>query len=502
MDQFAHAHAASTRDTRPTHATADGVDTLRDEAVARTAQADDLYDQLSVRQPDHPTGCGHGPTCTDCGPTALKDEAPAKTAKKDGACTHGDGCTACGPTLADAETVSAKKDAPCTHGDGCTACGPTQADATPVIAAKDGPCEHGDGCTACGPTQADAEKAPATRAAVSTPDYVPPVSDRPIVIAFDIPVSFSFALFDAEPAAAPEGGGMEGGGEGGGGMEGGGEAAMEGGAGGGGGGGAPAGGEAPAPAGPKTRVIPDIIIDGKSGSADASLSAAIGYTSTITRGGVNVGSNFGLCEGYYPSFRNIRVTDNGSSASVTATLRMEVNWDTKRGTGPNSEVNISSATARVINQGNYTQVADDLTPNMGDLGGRPPRSGFWSQSLTERHERFHATDNVNKVRSQIPAATRWLGTQRLPTYPVVGVLDSDVEAKLNTALQNQIINPWVTYMTGNPAEVRAYGDGAGAYRTLAEAIRNKGDNNEYGASPTAGAGASAEGTTGGGGGGS
>ena len=53
-------------------------------------------------------------------------------------------------------------------------------------------------------------------------------------------------------------------------------------------------------------------------------------------------------------------------------------------TGPGGETNIASDSDAAITHSNYTQVANDLTPNMGDLGGRPPRSNFWSPAWANK----------------------------------------------------------------------------------------------------------------------
>src|SRR5439155_21726719 len=94
-----------------------------------------------------------------------------------------------------------------------------------------------------------------------------------------------------------------------------------------------------------------------------------------------------------------------------------------------------------------------------------------------------------KVRSQVATATSWLATQHVPSYFIVGIFDSDVEAVLRSGLQGQIITPWLSWMAAPASEVRAYGAGAGAYTARANSIRTKGAANSYPAAPAAPGGA-------------
>jgi len=201
-----------------------------------------------------------------------------------------------------------------------------------------------------------------------------------------------------------------------------------------------------------------------------SVSSWMGYNGTITRGGIAPsGSEFGVT-----GFGDVRLT--GITVRhirllgvfiVLATVEHRIKWETRTGTGPGGEVSIDSFLDSDLTSANYTNAADDLTPDMSDLNGRPPRNAFWAQDLTERHEKFHAEDAKSNGPAAVRAASAWLSAQTAADVPGVNALLASVPGRVVTSL--------VAAMAFPAVEERAYGDGAGAYGRRAWAIRKTGD---------------------------
>ena len=211
-------------------------------------------------------------------------------------------------------------------------------------------------------------------------------------------------------------------------------------------------------------------------TADA-VSATFAYSGPATHGGVTVGAgDFGVTKGSVQPFSNVVITAGGKF-TVTADLKQTVNWDTRATTGPNGQVNIMSETDAALTSTNYAQAASDLTPDMTDLKGRPPRTKFWSKDLTEKHEKFHADERVDFVKTAAPNAQTWLATQN-------AAKKEDVPALLDTAWNDKIFKPWDKFTDPPGVEERAYTDGAPSYKARADAIKAKGDKGAAGGYPT------------------
>lgn len=213
-----------------------------------------------------------------------------------------------------------------------------------------------------------------------------------------------------------------------------------------------------------------------SGCDHDAIASTLGYAGNVTHGGVALGAEFGLTSSRLNRFRTVTITPAGGTFTVTARLVYEINWDTCHGVGPDGQVDIPDPAAAAIHAGNYTQVADDLTPDMSDLDGRPPRRNFWAQDLTERHERFHAEERRAFGQQGTTAAQAWLNRQTAGST-------GEVTALLDIAWQNQI-RAFINTSMANPGkEQRAYGDGAPAYRARADAVRARGAGGHYPAAP-------------------
>jgi hypothetical protein len=198
------------------------------------------------------------------------------------------------------------------------------------------------------------------------------------------------------------------------------------------------------------------------------ITGAISYKGLVEATATPGPTQFGIC-----NFGDVRltgqtVTYEKSAYKVAGTFENHITWGVHPTT--DNETDISSATDADITKTNYPKVADDLTPNVGSSGGRPPRSKFWAKDLTEIHEKFHAEDVKGQGPAAATAAVAWLNAQTAGT--VIGV------AAVTSQLPARVVQTLIAGM-GEPAEVRAYGGGAAAYTARAADIRKRGAAGEY-----------------------
>ncbi|HEY2190108.1 MAG TPA: hypothetical protein VGH48_16250 [Caldimonas sp.] len=148
-----------------------------------------------------------------------------------------------------------------------------------------------------------------------------------------------------------------------------------------------------------------------------------------------------------------------------------------------TRANIASAGDANITQANYPTVVSDLTPSprpvhTGSLDlmkNQPPRSHFWAEDLTIKHERFHANENEKFGREGALAGRDWLDTQTAQNLDQVEALVGRVAPLVAQRIAVGMAPPGV--------EQRAYDDGAADYAARAAAIKAKGDANGYGQHP-------------------
>lgn len=210
--------------------------------------------------------------------------------------------------------------------------------------------------------------------------------------------------------------------------------------------------------------LPDIVLAPNLTETDP-IASALTYAPTITQSGT--AAPFGETLPYTFTMSAIAVTPSAGTFNVTATVDNPITFQVNSG----GNTDIPSDTAPAITQANYATVASDLTPNMGDLNGRPPRTRFWAEDLCIRHERFHCTDGIPHARSGVTLAQNWLNGQTAADVAGVNTLLGQVPAR--------VIATRSAAMTYPGRENRAYGDGAPSYLARANAIKTKGDANGY-----------------------
>jgi len=214
----------------------------------------------------------------------------------------------------------------------------------------------------------------------------------------------------------------------------------------------------------ETVQLPNIVLEAGIIELDA-IASTLGYSHTITQSGIT--NPFGVCTPGTIVMSGINVTSSAGTFTVAATVDFPLTFQVNSG----GKTDISSDSDPDITQANYGTVTSDLTPNMADLNGRPPRTQFWTEDLCIRHERFHADEAVAFGGSGVVLSQNWLNTQTASSVADVNNLLTQVPARVEATM--------LTGMAYPAREHRAYGDGAPVYLARANAIKAKGDRNEY-----------------------
>ena len=194
-----------------------------------------------------------------------------------------------------------------------------------------------------------------------------------------------------------------------------------------------------------------------------SVGSTLAYAPVIGASATAPGpSEFGVTS-TSPSVSGIAVVHDVAATAfkVTATVNNSVTWSVHS----LGRTDVPSAAAPAVTAANYATAASDLTPDMASDGGRPPRTLFWAQDLTAKHEQFHANERANTYgKPAFDFAENWLKGQAAADEAEVRTLVNQVPAKMRE-------NYATAYSPGK--ETRAYGDGAPSYKARADAITAK-----------------------------
>jgi len=227
---------------------------------------------------------------------------------------------------------------------------------------------------------------------------------------------------------------------------------------------------APAAGAGETHAVPDIGVLEFETDGDT-VGGSIAFTGAAGRGGTVDAGDFGTTSTTYPALTNVKITKGTGAFTVSADFAMKVEWQVLSGTGPRGQVNIASDSDPALTKTNYTTAASDLTPNMSNTGGKPPRTKFWAQDLTEIHEKFHADERIKYGKLGVTEAVKWLTTQTASDEAGVRSLLGQARDKIIAYVRSKMVNPG--------KEERAYADGAPKYKARADAIKKKGDAGGY-----------------------
>ena len=211
------------------------------------------------------------------------------------------------------------------------------------------------------------------------------------------------------------------------------------------------------------------------------IASTLAYNGTISQAGPEPADGFGATLPYTHAISGISVTPVAGSYNVTATVDNPITFQVRTSTGPTGQLDVASDSDPDITQTNYLTVVSNLTPDMSDRGGAPPRNNFWARDLTIIHERFHADEDVVYGRSGVTLAQNWLNTQTAASVAGVNALLTQVPARVAATVSAAMAYPG--------REIRAYGAGVPLYRARANAIKTKGDARGYAPSTAPGEGA-------------
>ena len=218
----------------------------------------------------------------------------------------------------------------------------------------------------------------------------------------------------------------------------------------------------------ETIQLPDITLPPEIAAREQSdpIQSRIGYNPSITRSGA-APSGFGVTRPYTHALSGITVTKRHGTYHVQATVDNPITFQVDG----HGNTDIDSVGDADITSANYATVASDLTPDMSSDNGRPPRTQFWAEDLTIRHERFHAREDVHFGRQGVRIARRWLNTQDAASVTEVNTLLNEVLTRVADHVDVSMAAP--------AREERAYGDGAPAYLRRATNVQRRGDRGGY-----------------------
>jgi hypothetical protein len=177
-------------------------------------------------------------------------------------------------------------------------------------------------------------------------------------------------------------------------------------------------------------------------------------------------------EFYEPAFKGISYTFAGGKCTISAKLDVVCPWGTNAG----GRTDVPSATDAVVTKTAWPNIKADLQP-----GAASPfkslRTKYYSQSLVEKHEKFHGTeDNSWTTSSGLGIVKAYLEAGNVASASA----KTDVDTLVNGARTKLISENLKWYKGGGAAhdsyagEIRAYADGKASYQKLADDVEKHG----------------------------
>lgn len=184
------------------------------------------------------------------------------------------------------------------------------------------------------------------------------------------------------------------------------------------------------------------------------VSSGLTVGSKITQGSTfKEGDTFGEENAAY-RIESPKVKVEGGKAVISGQVFLDIDWQV-RSLG---NTNISGPADPAVTAATWSEIMSDLTP---DATGRPKRDKYWAKDLTERHEKFHASDDIDRATTYLPTANAWLNGQTVTDVNNKGVTNREVFALLDQVRQMVKSDGWDHYNHGG--EDRAYADGKASY---------------------------------------
>jgi len=224
--------------------------------------------------------------------------------------------------------------------------------------------------------------------------------------------------------------------------------------------------EAPEPADGGEVALPDMATPDVNDAETDPVSASVSFSATVTNtGAVNP---FGATSWATFNVTNIKVKKTKAKYIASFKVKNPITYNVTSG----GRTHIASSRDGALTAANYATAASDLTPNMADLGGRPPRTLFWARDLTLRHERFHSRERRRLNGQGAKQAKTWLAGQTANSAADVQALIAQVPGRIIASSQAAV-------GTLQQKESRAYGDGVPRYKARAKAITKRGTAGRY-----------------------
>jgi hypothetical protein len=189
------------------------------------------------------------------------------------------------------------------------------------------------------------------------------------------------------------------------------------------------------------------------------VASTLNFGSKVKKGGATPGGGeFGVEKVKY-KVDSLKFTHDAATSTVNAEARvfLDIGW----GVHSLGRTNIPSENVKAVKKSTWQAIRDDLKP---DGTGRPTRDKYWAKDLTERHEQFHATDDIQRAQAYVPTAQTWLDTQTVRAKHI----KKDLKKHLETVRSNVEADGWAWYGTGG--EDRAYADGKAEYQARVDAV--------------------------------
>jgi hypothetical protein len=212
---------------------------------------------------------------------------------------------------------------------------------------------------------------------------------------------------------------------------------------------------------------------GLDGKADA-VASHLSLGNKVTEGGASPGGGeFGVEKVKYKIDSTTWTADTGKKiVDVSSRVFLDIGW----GVHALGRTNVTGAADAAVTKATWSDIVTDLTPS---ATGRPPRAKYWCQDLTEKHEKFHASDDIGRTALYRPTAEAWLNTQSVSVGTGSGISGAfekvrttmEISSLLEKARSNVEADGWAWYGAGG--EDRAYADGKSSYQARADAISKR-----------------------------
>jgi hypothetical protein len=203
--------------------------------------------------------------------------------------------------------------------------------------------------------------------------------------------------------------------------------------------------------------------------------ATVSAQHNTERGGVSIPRGFGVCK---PSVTRHITVNRGKKGllglgtikyGVRAVLQARYRWEVQS----QGKTDIAGADSPAVTAGTWQQVHDDLTPSSEPIP-KSPRTKYWCQDLSEKHEQFHATDYQGAFNLYAEQAQAWLAGQRASSKKQARQRGNDALGTVMTNVRNRM-----GHAVSGPAEERAYKDGAPYYKARADAVRKRAEEERW-----------------------